>query len=262
MYPGWQERYEAGDSPLHQLDPRVKVIMTVLMIAGIVLTPDGAWPAYPLLWTVVGGLAVVGGLGVWRLARSAAVAFPFALAAITLLFTVPGEPAGHFLGLTISDAGLARFAAIMIKSWLAVQAALLLAMSTQFTDLLWALGSLRLPGTLVAIIGFMYRYGFTLKDEAERLIRARAARSGTLPGRKGGGGLRWRARVAGGMIGNLFLRSYERSERVYAAMLARGYAGQVRTLSPPPLTWGAVWRGAVPVVALVIVELLAFGWWN
>jgi cobalt/nickel transport system permease protein len=256
-----QERYQAGDSPLHRSDPRIKVVMTLLLILGIVLTPDSAWPAYPLLWTVVGGLAMVGGLGAWRVARAATVALPFVLAAVALPFTVPGRPVGYFLGLPVSDAGLVRLIAIMLKSWLAVQAALLLAMSTQFTDLLWALGSLRLPALLVGIVSLMYRYLFTLRDEAERLIRARASRSGSQPGRKSGGSVRWQARVAGGMIGNLFLRSYERSERVYAAMLARGYSGQLRTLSPPRLTWGGIWRGAVPVVALVIVEILAFWLW-
>ncbi len=257
-----QERYQAGDSPLHHLDPRVKVVMTLLLILGVVLTPEGAWPAYPLLWAVIGGLAAVGGLGAVRVARAGSVALPFALAAVTLLFTVPGQPIASIFGLPITDAGLTRFLSIMIRSWLAVQAALVLAMSTHFTDLLWALGSLRVPGTLVAIITFMYRYLFTLKDEAARLLRARAARSGILPGYRSGGPLFWRARVAGGMIGNLFLRSYERSERVYAAMLARGYSGQMRMLTPPQLTWGAIWWGAVPVAALLLVEMLAFLVWT
>lgn len=258
----FQERYQAGDSPLHRLDPRVKLATTLLLIVGIVLTPDRAGPAYPLLWALLGSLAMIGGPGAWRLAKMGSVALPFALAAITLPFTVPGEPVITVLGLTVSDAGLIRFVSILLKSWLAVQAALLLAMTTHFTDLLWAMESLRIPGTLVAIIGFMYRYLFTLKDEAERLIRARSARSGTAGQRKSGGSLLWRAKVAGGMIGNLFLRSYERSERVYEAMLARGYSGQLRVLSPPPLTWNAVLWGAVPLTALVIIEILAVLWWR
>ncbi len=258
----FQERYQAGDSPLHRLDPRVKLVMTLLLILGIALTPERAWPAYPLLWALPGSLAMVGGVSVWRLARMGGLALPFALAAVTLTFTTPGQPVVTLLGLTITDAGLARFLAILLKSWLAVQAALLLSMTTHFTALLWAMNSLRVPGTLVAIIGFMYRYLFTLKDEAERLLRARAARSGSSAGIKSGGGLVWRARVAGGMVGNLFLRSYERSERVYAAMLARGYDGQIRALNPPPLTWNAVLQGMIPIAALIIIEVLAIIWWS
>jgi len=235
--------------------------MTVLLILGFLLTPERAWPAYPLLWAIVGSLATVARLSVRRLARQGSVALPFALAAVTLLFTVPGRPLLVIGGLTITDAGSARFAAILIKSWLSAQAALLLAMTTPFPDLLWALDGLRVPGILVSIIAFMYRYLFTLQDEAERLMRARESRSAAVAGRKAGGHVIWRAQVAGSMIGNLFLRSYERSERVYVAMLARGYRGRMRLLSPPPLTRQAVLWGSVPVIALAVVEILALTLW-
>lgn len=249
------QRYQAGDSLLHRLDPRVKVMAVLLVIIGIVLTPDFAWVAYPLLWTLLGVLAVTGGVGVWRLNRLAGLALPFTLAAITLLVTTPGHPLVSIGSFNITDAGLGRFLGIVLKSWLAMQAALVFAITTHFTDLLWALESLGVPEVLIAIIGFMYRYLFTLKDEAERLLRARAARSGTAAGYKAGGGLRWRAQVTGGMVGNLFLRSYERSERVHAAMLARGYNGQIKRRENPPLTWKAMALGAVPVVVVVIIQI-------
>jgi cobalt/nickel transport system permease protein len=232
-------------------------VVALLLIVGVVATPERAWPAYPLLWTLLGSLAALAGLGPFRVARLATVALPFALAAAALPFTLPGNTIGVILGLPVSDAGLARFLAVMLKSWLAVQAALLLAMTTPFPDLLWALTSLRVPAALVAIVSFMYRYLGTLRDEAERLLRARTARSGALPGHKSGGRIAWRARVAGGMVGNLFLRSYERSERVYAAMLARGYDGRMRLLTPPPLTRRAVLLGSLPVIGLIVIEGLA-----
>jgi cobalt/nickel transport system permease protein len=62
------------------------------------------------------------------------------------------------------------------------------------------------------------------------MSRARAARSAAAPDGKGGGSIVWRARVTGGMVGSLFLRSYERSERIYAAMQARGFEGEIRHL--------------------------------
>jgi cobalt/nickel transport system permease protein len=254
------ERYQDGDSRIHRLDPRVKVVVALILIAGITLTPARAGWAYPLLWGLVVMLIAAGQLRVGRVARQATLALPFALAAVTLLFTTPGDPLVTVAGLTITGAGVIRFAAILAKSWLAVQVALVLAMTTPFTDLLWALSQLRVPGTLIAITSFMYRYLFTLLDEAERLIRARASRSGSLVGRQSGGSLLWRARIAGGMIGNLFLRSYERSERVYAAMLSRGYAGQLRALDPPPLRWRDAAQGAIPVILLIIVELASVLW--
>jgi cobalt/nickel transport system permease protein len=246
-----------GGSSLHWHDARVKVVVALALIAGIMLTPMGAWLAYPALWALVASLAAVGRLGTWRVARRGGIALPFALAAATLVFTTPGHPLIAFAGLTITGAGVARFAAILLKSWLAVQVAFILSMTTPFTDLLWALDCLHVPGTLVAIISFMYRYLFTLQDEAVRLLRARTARSGALSGQRSGGRLIWRAQVAGGMVGNLFLRSYERSERVYAAMLARGYSGEMRAPDPPPLTWRAIGQGALPVTVLVMIELLA-----
>lgn len=254
------DRYHHLDSPLHRLDPRVKVIVALLLITGITLTPAGAWPAYPLLWALVGSLAAAGQLSVWCVARRGGLALPFALAAATLMFTTPGNTLVDLGGLTITGAGLARFAAIVIKSWLAVQVALVLSMTTHITDLLWALTSLRVPAVLVAIISFMVRYLATLQDEAERLMRARASRSASQPGQRSGGSVFWRAQVAGGMVGNLFLRSYERSERVYAAMLARGYTGEMRALDPPRLTWRAVGLGALPVLVLLIIEGLALVW--
>ena len=249
------QRYEAGNSIVHRLDPRVKVVTALLLIVGIIVTPDYAWIAYPMLWTILGILAVISRVGAWRLGRLATIALPFTLAAVTLLVTTPGHPITSIAGLSITDAGLARFLGIVLKSWLSVQVALLLAITTPFTDLLRALEYLGLPAALIAIISFMYRYLFTLKDEAERLIRARAARSGMAAGTRSGGSLLWRAQITGGMVGNLFLRSYERSERVYAAMLARGYNGQMKRLDVPPLTRMTIVQGAMPAAAVLIIQI-------
>lgn len=258
----FQEHYKPGDSPLHQLDPRVKVVTAVLLIVGIVLTPEHSYPAYPLLWALLASLAAIGGIGALRLGQNAALVLPFSLAALTLTFTLPGEPVARILGLTITDAGLARFVTILLKSWLAAQAALLLAMTTPFIDLLWALNQLYVPSILVAIIALTYRYLFSLQDEAQRLIQARTARSGTRAGQKPGGSLRWRAKVAGGMIGTLFVRSYERSERVYLAMRARGYTGHMRILHASSITRRDILYGAVPVAVLIVIEISAMTLWH
>jgi len=152
------------------------------------------------------------------------------LIALPLLFTRPGEPLltltpGPWT-LTITDQGAREVATIVLRSWLSVQVALLLAFTTPFPDLIDALRALRLPRIMVSIISFMYRYLAVLSDEAGRMNRAKASRSAVVAGRAGGS-LRWRAGVTGAMVGSLFLRSYERSERVYAAMLARGFQGQL-----------------------------------
>jgi len=263
------DRYRAGKSLIHRLDPRVKVVITVLFVLSNVLLPDGAWLAFLLAWGLVSLISLLSGLG-WSYAfRRSFVALPFALAAVTAIFTLPGQPIvtwtlprmgpiGGPWSLVMTDTGLIRFASIVVRSWLSVQMAILLTATTPFPDLMHALHHLHLPGTLIAIVSFMYRYLFVIADEASRMLRAREARSARLAGGRGGGPLLWRARVAGHMAGQLFLRSYERSDRVYNAMLARGYQGKFLTLNPHTMRardWGL---GALAGGLLVLIQVI--GW--
>lgn len=256
------DRYEMGQSLIHRLDPRVKVVVTLLFIISNVLLPDGAWPAFLLSWGLVLLVNRQANLRMGYAFKRSFVALPFALAAITSIFTIAGQPLLTFnLGpwrLAVTDAGLIRFASIVIRSWLSVQMAILLTATTQFPDLMHALRHLRLPPLLVAIISFMYRYLFVLADEAMRLLRARDARSARLPGRRGGGSLGWRARVAGHMVGQLFLRSYERSDRVYNAMLARGYRGHFQTINPHLMTPRDWLLGGLALLILLFVQFVGY----
>ncbi|HXV99701.1 MAG TPA: cobalt ECF transporter T component CbiQ, partial [Anaerolineae bacterium] len=228
------DRYEGRESLIHYLDPRVKVVATVLFIVSNVLLPDGAWLAFLLSWGFVLLVSGMAHLAFNYTLKRSFVAIPFVLPAVTVMFTLPGQPILNlplgFWDLTMTDAGLIRFLSIVMRSWLSIQMAILLTATTQFPDLMHALRHLRVPQILIAVISFMYRYLFVLADEVMRLLRARESRSARLPGRPGGGSIPWRARVTGNMAGQLFLRSYERSDRVYNAMLARGYDGQFLTL--------------------------------
>ena len=139
------------------------------------------------------------------------LALPFVLAALPVLFTIDGPaPAQPALRPVHHIAGLERFLSIALKSWISIQAAILLATTTSFPDILLAMRALRLPRLLVAIIGLMWRYMFVIVDEVLRLLRARSSRSAhsPQPGLRPGGTLWWRARVTGGMAGSLFLRSW------------------------------------------------------
>ena len=251
------DRYEQRHSPLHLLDPRVKVLVTVLFIVGNVLLPDGAWWGFSASWGVLLVVSWLARLSAVYTFKRAFIVLPFTLAAVTVLFTLPGEalvswPIGSHI-VTISDAGLVRFVSIVIRSWLSVQMAILLTATTQFPDLMHALTHLRVPTILVSIIAFMYRYLFVLADEAMRLLRAREARSARLTVTSGGGSIGWRARVTGHMVGQLLVRSLDRSDRVYNAMLARGYDGRLLTLNPHQMQrhdW--LWA----VAALVVIGLI------
>lgn len=260
--------YHPGTSLVHHLDARVKLVGAILFIVAAALTPAGAWLAYLLLAALTMGVIVASRLGMGFVERRAAVALPFALAAVTVVFSTPGQPllAMHVFGreVAITDDGLVRFVSILLKSWLSVQVAVVLTASTRFPALLQAMRSLGIPQVLVSITGFTYRYIFVIGDEALRLMRARAARSGVpnlskdgAPGRRGGGSIFWRARVTGGMAGSLFLRSIERSERIYDAMVARGYDGEVRSLRSPALRPHDVLVALPFALALIAIQVLA-----
>jgi cobalt/nickel transport system permease protein len=251
------DRYHETDSFLHRLDPRVKVVVTVVFILSNALLPDGAWIAFGFSWLFLLLANQYAHLGIGFTFKRSLVALPFALIALTVLFSIPGAPLAsfHFLfwDFTITDAGLLRFVSILIRSWLSVQMAILLVATTRFPDLIHAFEHLRVPMILTTIIAFLYRYLFVLADEVFRLMRARESRSAAAPGKRPGGSLAWRAGIAGHMAGQLFLRSYERSDRVYNAMLARGYNGHMQTIHPHELR-----RRDYVTVALALLAMLFF----
>lgn len=253
------DRYHETNSFVHRLDPRIKVAITVVFILSNALLPDGAWFAFGLSWLFLLLANVLSNLGVTFTFKRSFVALPFALVAITVLFSGTGQPLSsfHFLlwDLTITDFGLLRFASILVRSWLSVQVAILLVATARFPDIVHALEHWRVPSILTTIIAFLYRYLFVLGDEVFRLMRAREARSAARrgDGQRSGRSVAWRARIAGHMAGQLFLRSYERSDRVYNAMLARGYAGRLQTTNPHELR-----RRDYLTAALVLLAILLF----
>lgn len=239
MHIHFLDPYTVRRSLIHDSDPRVKLVLAVAFILTTSLVPVGVWPAYILLLAIILAIEILSELGIGFVQKRALLALPFILAALPLLLTTHGVSLVRFVLLrwevSISLQGLERFVSIAVKSWLSIQAAILLASSTPFPDLLAAMRAIKVPRLLVAIFGLMWRYLFVLADEALRLIRARAARSSDhgLKGIRLGRDIAWRARVTGGMAGSLFLRAFERSDRIYMAMLARGYDGEVRST---PLT--------------------------
>ncbi|OGO37324.1 MAG: cobalt ECF transporter T component CbiQ [Chloroflexi bacterium RBG_16_57_11] len=268
MHVHFLDPYRSGHSTIHQLDARIKFVLAVAFIFITALTPIAAWPVYILLFALAISVEVLSELGVGFVLRRAVLALPFILAALPVIFTIAG-PALFSLSigpwtLTATIPGIERFVSIALKSWISVQVAIVLATSTPFPDLLVAMRAVHVPRLLVAIFGLMWRYLFVFADEALRLIRARTARSGEadLAGLKAGGSLLWRARIAGGMAGNLFLRAFERSDRIYMAMVARGYDGEVRAAPLPhlrPVDWVILTVALTSLLSLLIFAFLFWG---
>lgn len=269
MHVHFLDPYRHSHSLVHRLDGRVKFVLAVAYILTCSLTPISAWAVYILLLALILSIEILSSLGVGYVLKRASLALPFVLAALPVIFTIEGAelfslPLGAWT-LTASVEGLERFVSIALKSWLSVQVAIVLAATTPFPELLQAMRAVGIPRLLVAMFGLTWRYLFVLVDEALRLMRARAARSGVNSSNqkaKEGGGIVWRAGVTGGMAGSLFLRGIDRSDRIYTAMLSRGYDGEVRLMPVPSLSRGAkliLFAGLLLLGFLLLFGILFWG---
>ncbi|MCZ2816692.1 cobalt ECF transporter T component CbiQ [Modestobacter sp. VKM Ac-2984] len=244
--------YVPGDSPVHRLEPHTKLVAVLGFALVVVATPVHAgWAplAYAgfllLLLTVAGVARVRPG----RLLRGLVVEVPFVLFAVLLPFVSRG-PRTDVLGLSLSESGLAAGGSILAKATLSVLAATLLAATTDARALLRGLERLRLPTVLVQILSFMIRYTDVVGGELRRMQVARESRG--FRGRHLGA-----LKVLGPAAGSLFIRSYERGERVHLAMLSRGYTGRLPA-GPIAVAGGRAWATALSL-PLAAVAVLAGG---
>ncbi len=209
--------FEPGCSAVHRIAPECKVAATVAFVLAVVATPREAIWAFGLDAAIIVGVAVMAGIPLTRLARRLVIELPFLAFALFLPFVGGGDQVD--VGpLSLSVAGLWGAWNIVIKGTLGVAATSVLAATTAVPELLRGLERLRMPRPLVAITSFMVRYGDVITDDLRRMRIARESR-GYDPR------WFWQARAVATSAGALFIRSYERGERVYVAMLSRGYDG-------------------------------------
>jgi cobalt/nickel transport system permease protein len=252
------ERYHHGEGLLYRADPRIKILIAVAFAFAITSVPEGRWLAYAGFGFAAACAIVVSQVPRLLIFGRSVLVLPFISAAIPLVFTRPGDTifTVPLLGWTASMDGTIAVGSIMLKSWLAVLVAIVLTSTTQPVDLIRGLERLRLPRVLASTIFFMYRYLFVIGGEGQRMMRARDSRSAVSDDvLRSGGSLSWRGRVLGNMIGSLFIRSFERSERIHAAMQARGYDGTIRFAVERPLAradWSLLLCSCVVLTGLVL----------
>jgi cobalt/nickel transport system permease protein len=226
------DRYAHLDSPLHRWDPRWKLASLALLMASLAAAPAPSGRAPSLdreLPHALLSLAV--SLALLQLSR---IPLGFALRRLlpaglflgTFLLvyplTIPGE--GLRAGpVAISWAGLLSATVITIRALALILLAFPLLGTSRFDDTMKALAALRVPGPFVQLTVFAYRYIYVYSDELRRMrtaMRARGFQSRlSLP----------TLRAAGNGVGMLLVRSVERTQRIQAAMVARGYTGGFRT---------------------------------
>lgn len=222
------DKYGDLDSFIHKLDPRTKLLASLAFVLAVVLTPPSKWQVFVFYFCTIAVLLIVSKLPPFYVVKRSLVIIPFVLLiAIFVPFFKDGEVAGSYniwlWQISVTYNGLLVLANVLMKAWLCILALILLSSATKLTDLLKGLKQLGVPQTMILILSFMYRYMFVLVDEVMRMQQARDSRNF-------GGNRLYQLKTIGNMVGTLFIRSYERGERIYAAMLARGFDGQVRTL--------------------------------
>ena len=209
--------YLPGSSWLHRLPSQCKIVATVLFVVGVVATRREAIWVFAALAAVLAAIALSARLPPLVLLRRLSVELPFIVFAVFLPFLASG-PRTEIGPFTVSSDGLWGAWNILAKGTLGVGASVLLTATTTVPDLIRGLERLRLPRQLVAIVMFMVRYGDVVAAEMHRMRVAHVSRCHDPR-------WIWQVRVVAQSAGALFVRSFERGERVYLAMLSRGYVG-------------------------------------
>ncbi|MFJ5266218.1 cobalt ECF transporter T component CbiQ [Streptomyces sp. NPDC088387] len=242
--------YRHGHSPVHRLPPHTKLAATFGFVIVVVSTPREAMWAFGLYAVLLAGVAALARVPAGFLLKRLLIEVPFVAFAVLLPFVAEGERT-EVLGMSLSVNGLWGAWNVLAKGTLGVAASVLLASTTELRELLLGLQRLKLPPLLVQIASFMIRYGDVITDEMRRMRIARESR-----GFEARGVRQWG--VLAKSAGALFIRSYERGERVHLAMISRGYAGAMPVIDEVTAS-RAQWSYALtlPFAALVVCLL---GW--
>lgn len=247
--------YRDGDSPVHRAPAEVKIVCLVVFVLAVVATPrEVFWPFGIYAAIVVATWCYARIPLLWILPRMLIEA-PFLVLAVLLPFA-EGGPRVEVAGVQLSVSGLYAAWGIVIKGTLGVAASLTVAATTTARELPIALSRLGVPGVVTSVLTLMIRYIDVLSAEANRMRMARLSRGDDPRTLHQAGAL---ARS----IGTLFLRSYERGERVYLAMLSRGFDGRVPQLaigggSPAAASVRHWLAAALPAAAAVTVAVSAW----
>ena len=238
----------------HLLPSHLKILAVLTFISVSVSTPITRWPAFIAFFLLLVATAYASKIPLLLLFKRALIEIPFIFFAILMPFFGTGEKF-EIAGIELYREGLLAGISIVVKGTLGVLAAVILSTTTTAREILRGLERLKLPAVMVQIASFMLRYVNVISDEMERMKVARESRGFIATGIK-----HWK--VIATSAAALFIRSYERGERVHLAMLSRGFDGNLPTLVTDTVT-KQHWISAlsVPVLALIFSLLfLVIGW--
>ena len=236
-------------SVVHSLPSHVKIIAVLFFVLVVVSTPITYWPAFVIFLALVIAAATAGKISIFTLSKRALIEVPFILFAVLMPFVGTGER--FELGpLNLYRDGLLAGVSIVAKGTLGVLSAVILSTTTTAREILRGLERLRLPTIMVQIASFMLRYVNVISDEMERMKIARESRGFDATGVK-----HWK--VIATSAAALFIRSYERGERVHLAMLSRGFDGELPHTESKSVGAKA-WFTALVIPTLALITSLSF----
>jgi len=245
------DHHSYGHSFFHRMHPGAKLAMTVVFIFSLVTIEKGREWAFLFYAVPLAAALISTGVPMRHSIGKGLKVLPFLLAITILIpFFKPGTPRWRFsigpLPVIITDEGFRLFLNIFLKGTLAIFSTVFLNLTTPFHRLLKGMQSFGAPRVATDALSVAYRYLFVITDEKDRMLMARRSRL-VFPSLS----LQWKSLSQ--LAGVLFLRSYERGERMYQAMCARGFDGTIVELDDQPLAA----RDAV-VTSLVALAAMAF----
>ena len=238
----------------HLLPSHLKILAVLAFISVSVSTPITRWPAFIAFFLLLVATAYASKIPLLLLFKRALIEIPFIFFAILMPFFGTGEKF-EIAGIELYREGLLAGTSIVVKGTLGVLAAVILSTTTTAREILRGLERLKLPAVMVQIASFMLRYVNVISDEMERMKVARESRGFIATGIK-----HWK--VIATSAAALFIRSYERGERVHLAMLSRGFDGNLPTLVTDTVI-KKHWISALSVPVLALIFSLLFpviGW--
>jgi len=241
------ERFTYICSPVHDLDPRAKILAALLLISGIVLGPPPRLTEFALLFALLVSVTLLARLPMGAaLARSLLV---LPIAASIALFAPLARVDGGWSAHSVAEAyasGWPLSWSILSKAWLGAFTVILLAATTAPPLLFKGLTAMRVPLVFMTMLTFLYRFADVLRSQLGSMRRAVASRGAGIGGRR-------LVALYGNLAGALFIRSYERGERIHAAMRSRGYDGTLPSAEPLEFR---VYDALVVVTALLAAAAL------
>ena len=231
------DKYSELDSAIHRLDPRVKLITFLAYILFVIFTPPTQYLSFTLYAAILLLLIIISRVPIGYIIKRSLVVIPFILViGLSMPFLKEESPSSIFWN-------------VFSKAYLSVLCMILLSQTTKFSLLLKGLENFKIPRLIIMVLAFMYRYVFVILDEFMRTLRAKKLRTfgrikNTLE-----------IKALSGIIANIFIRSYERAERVYQAMCSRGFTGEIKLLKPPKLNARDVLFTVIFLLTLMIIKL-------